>query len=196
MHIGVFDVLNKVLLQKLSGDASKKTLFFCRFFGFFAFAFKTLVFLCWPFFLLVLNFCVFFGFLLLLFQKSSCYVVVSVFCCIVFPWFFSVVCVVFLVCVWLLWFFLGGLKGQSRWPKVPPKKTWQRSSCFCCCFLLFFCCCGCGCFIFGPFLLVVLVVVVVLVVIVVFVVLMFCFCCCCCHSCCCCCFGCCSCCCH
>ena len=34
MHIGVFDVLNKVLLQKLSGDVSKKTLFFCRFLGF------------------------------------------------------------------------------------------------------------------------------------------------------------------
>ena len=26
VHIGVFDVLNKVLLQKLSGDASKNTI--------------------------------------------------------------------------------------------------------------------------------------------------------------------------
>ena len=191
MHIGVFDVLNKVLLQKLSGDVSKKALFFCRFFGFFAFAFKTLIFLCWPFFLLVLNFCVFFLFLLLLFQKSSCYVVVSVFCCIGFPWFFFCgMCCFFLVCVWLLWFFfVGGLKGQSRWPKVPKKHGSVLLV-----FVVFFVVVAVVVLSLVLFLLVVLVVVV-LVVIVVFVVLMFCFCCCCCHSCCCC-FGCCSCCCH
>ena len=34
MHIGVFDVLNKVLLQKLSGDVSKKHLFSAGFLGF------------------------------------------------------------------------------------------------------------------------------------------------------------------
>ena len=33
--------------------------FSAGFLGFFAFAFKTLIFLCWPFLLLVLNFCVF-----------------------------------------------------------------------------------------------------------------------------------------
>ena len=35
MHIGVFDVLNKVWFQKLAGDVSKKALFFCRFLRFF-----------------------------------------------------------------------------------------------------------------------------------------------------------------
>ena len=34
MHIGVFDVLNKVLLQKLSGDVSKNTIFLQVFLGF------------------------------------------------------------------------------------------------------------------------------------------------------------------
>ena len=33
MHIGVFDVLNKVLLQKLSGDVSKKNYFSAGFLG-------------------------------------------------------------------------------------------------------------------------------------------------------------------
>ena len=93
MHIGVFDVLNKVLFQKLTGDVSK-TLFFCRFLRFFAVAFKTLIFLCWPFLLLVLNFCVFlfcfscccywtnqvamFGFLFLLFWVFLVFYVVCV----------------------------------------------------------------------------------------------------------------------
>ena len=109
MHIGVFDVLNKVLFQKLTGDSFKKTLFFCRFLRFFAFAFKSLIFLCWPFLFLVLNFCVFlfwfscccgwtnlvamFGFLFLLFWVSL---------------FFFVVCVLFFV-FGLFCFFMEGL---------------------------------------------------------------------------------------
>ena len=52
--------------------------YFLQVLEFFALAFKTLCFLCWPFLLLVLNFCVLFP-LLLLFDKSSCYVLVSVF---------------------------------------------------------------------------------------------------------------------
>ena len=124
MHIGVFDVLNKVLLQRLSGDF-KKHYFSAGFFRFFAFAFKTLIFLCWPFLLLVLNFCVF------LFCSCCC-------CCcftnqVAMFWFlfllywvslvfFSVVCVVFfLVCVWLLWFFWR-VKGSVEVAQSPPPK--------------------------------------------------------------------------
>ena len=108
MHIGVFDVLNKVLFQKLTGDVSKKYYFYTGFFRFFAFAF--FFFLCWPFLLLFLNFCVFFlPLLLLLFHKSSCYVLVSVFCCFGFPGFACVLCVVFF---WFVFgfFFLEGLR--------------------------------------------------------------------------------------
>ena len=104
VHIGVFDVLNKVFFQKLTGDSFKKTLFFCRFLRFFAFAFKSLIFLCWPFLFLVLNFCVFlFCFLLLLWlDKSGCYVLVSVFVVLgflVFLWY------VFFFCLFLVCFF-------------------------------------------------------------------------------------------
>ena len=106
MHIGVFDVLNKVLLQKLSGDVSKKTLFFCRFFGFICICIQNPYFLVLAFLFVGFEFLCFF--FLLLFQKSSCYVVVSAFCCIGFPWFFSVVCVVFFGLCLASLFFLEG----------------------------------------------------------------------------------------
>ena len=45
MHIGVFDVLNKVWFQKLTGDVSKNALFFCRFFKVFCICFQNPYFL-------------------------------------------------------------------------------------------------------------------------------------------------------
>ena len=106
----------------------QKTLFFCRFWRFFAFAFKTLLFLCWPFLLLVLNFCVF------LFCFSCC-------CCcwtnqVAMFWFlfllfwvslvFYVVCV-FFVCFWFVLFLMEGLRVKWGGPKFPrPKK--ERST--------------------------------------------------------------------
>ena len=56
----------------------EKNTIFCRFLSFLDLLSKTLCFLYWPFLLLVLIFCVF-VYLLLLFDKSSCYVLVSVF---------------------------------------------------------------------------------------------------------------------
>ena len=142
----------------------RKHYFAAVFFGFFAFAFKTLIFLCWPFFLLVLNFCVFFLFLLLLFQKSSCYVVVSVFCCIGFPWFFSVVCVVFFgLCLASLVFFWRVKGSVEVAQSPPPKKNMAAFFLFLLLFLVVFlllwlwlfylwsffvgcsCCCCCSC---------------------------------------------------
>ena len=99
MHIGVFDVLNKVLLQKLTGDVSKNTIFL-QVFEFFALAFKTLCFLCWTFILLVLIFCV-----LLLFDKSSCYVLISVFVVLGFLGFFVWCVLFFLFVFWFVLFF-------------------------------------------------------------------------------------------
>ena len=98
MHIGVFDALNKVLLQRLSGDVSKKHYFSAGFLSFFI-CIQNPYFLVLAFLFVGFEFLCFFLFLLLfLFQKSSCYVVVSVF---LLNWvslvFFclSVVCVVF-----------------------------------------------------------------------------------------------------
>ena len=75
----------------------------------------------------------------MLFHKSSCYVLVSVFCCFGFPGFACVLCVVFfLVCFWFLFF--GGFKGEVRWPKGPPQLTLNPLCLFC--FVLFlFCFC-------------------------------------------------------
>ena len=107
MHIGVFDVLNKVLLQKLSGDVSKNTIFL-QVFCFFAFAFTTLIFLCWPFFLLVLNFCFFAVLVVVVVSqiKLLCFG-----CCFLLYWVslvFSVVCVFFWFVFGFFGFFLEG----------------------------------------------------------------------------------------
>ena len=147
VHIGVFVVFNKVLFQKLTGDVSKKAPFFCRFFRFFAFAFKTLIFLCWP------NFCVFF--LLVVVIVSQIKLLCSGFCFLLYwvslVFFCGMWCFFFGLCLASLVFFWR-VKGSIEVAQSPPpqKKTWQSSCCFCCCFLLF-CCCGCCCFIFGPF---------------------------------------------
>ena len=110
MHIGVFDVLNKVLFEKLTGDVSKNTIFL-QVFKFFCICFQTLLFFCWPFLLLVLNFCVF------LFCFSCC-------CCwtnqVAMFWFlfllfwvslvFYVLCVLLFVCFWFVLLFMEGLR--------------------------------------------------------------------------------------
>ena len=98
MHIGVFDVLNKVLFQKLTGDSFKKQ-FFCRFLRFFAFVFKSLIFLCWPFLCLVLNFCVF----LLCF--SCCCGWTNLVAMFWFPFLLFWVSLFFVVCVLFLFVF-------------------------------------------------------------------------------------------
>ena len=106
MHFGVFDVLNKVLFQRLTGDSFKKTLFFCRFLRFFAFAFKSRIFLCWPFLFLVLNFCVFFCFVFFVVVVGQIWLLCSgfCFCCFGFPCFFCGMCS-FFVCFWFVLFF-------------------------------------------------------------------------------------------
>ena len=139
MHIGVFDVLNKVLFQKLTGDVSKK-LIFCRFLRFF-FAFAQN-----PYFL-VLAF-PFVGFEFLCFFFFPC-------CCcftnqVAMFWFLFFVVLGFLgllVCYVLCYFwfvfgffcflFFGGFKGQVRWPKGPPQLTLNPLCLFCFVFVLF-----------------------------------------------------------
>ena len=118
----------------------QKTLFFCRVFKvFFAFACKTLIFLCWLFLLLVLNFCVFFWFLLLLLDTSSCYVLVSVF--VVLGFLGLLVCYVscffWFVFGFFCFIFFGRFRGQVRWPKGPPQLTLNPLCLFCCAFVLF-----------------------------------------------------------
>ena len=83
--------------------------------------------------------CFFFLPLLLLFHKSSCYVLVSVFCCFGFPGFACVLCVVFFWFVFGFFclFCFGGFKGQSRWPKGPPQLTLNPLCLFCFVFVLF-----------------------------------------------------------
>ena len=98
VHIGVFDVLNKVLFQKLTGDVSKNTIFL-QVFKVSAFAFKTLIFLCWPLLLLVLKFGVFFCLLVVIVSQIK--LLRSGFCFFVFLlcWvsllFYCVMCCVF-----------------------------------------------------------------------------------------------------
>ena len=112
MHIGVFDALNKVLLQKLSGDVSKKHYFSAGFLFFFHLHSKPLFSLCWPFFLLVLNFCVFFCSCCCCCFRNQVmlwflfFVVLGFF---VFFFFLSVVCVVFFgLCLASFGFFWEG----------------------------------------------------------------------------------------
>ena len=124
MHIGVFDVLNKVLLQKLSGDVSKKHYFSAGFLVFFCICIQNPYFLVLAFLFVGFEFLCFFLFLLLLlFQKSSCYVVVSAF---LLYWvslvFFCGMCCFFLVCVWLLWLFFWRVKGSVEVAQSPPQK--------------------------------------------------------------------------
>ena len=131
MHIGVFDVLNKVLFQKFTGDVSKNI--FLQVFSFKAFAFKTLIFLCWPFLLLVLNFCVFSS-LVVVVVVSQIKLLCSGFCFLLF-W-VSWVCLCVMCCVFLVGFcFFGGNKGQVRWPKGPPQLTLNPLCLFCFCFV-------------------------------------------------------------
>ena len=104
MHIGVFDVLNKVLFQKLTGDVSKKTFFLQVFKGFLHLLSKPL------FSCVGLSFCCF---EFLCFSSSLVVVVSQIkllcsdFCFLLFglPGFACVLCVVFfLVCFWFLLF--------------------------------------------------------------------------------------------
>ena len=149
MHIGVFTVLYKVLFHKFTGDVCKKHYFSASFWGFLHLLSK-------PFVSYVgLSFCwlwlsVFFLFsLLLLFDNSSCYVLISVF---VVLGFLGLV----MWCVLFFLVFFGGFKGQVRWPKGPPRLALKPSLfvlfCFCfvsVCFVLvvgfclFFCFCFC-----------------------------------------------------
>ena len=75
MHIGVFDALNKVLLQKLSGDASKKHYFSAGFLGFFI-CIQNPYFLVLAFLFVGFEFQCFFLFLLLLFVSE-----IKLLCC-------------------------------------------------------------------------------------------------------------------
>ena len=104
VHIGVLDVLNKVLFQKLTGHVSKKALFFCRFLRFFCICFQN------PYFLVLTFPSV--GFEFLLFHKSSCYVLVSVFCCFGFLGLLVcyVLCFFWFVFGFFCFLFLGGLR--------------------------------------------------------------------------------------
>ena len=82
---------------------------------------------------MVLIFYVFFFFFfpLLLFDRSSCYVLVSVFVVLGFlglvMW--------YVLFFWFLFVFFGGFKGQVRWPKGPPRLALKPSLfvllCFC-----------------------------------------------------------------
>ena len=78
-----------------------------------------------------------FYFLLLLFDKSSCYVLVFVF--VVLGFLGLVMCYVlcfFLDCFWF-GFLFGGFKGQVRWPKGPPQLAQNPPYLFCFVFGLF-----------------------------------------------------------
>ena len=117
MRFGVFGVLMLVLFNS-SLVMFEKTLFSAGFLSFFALEFLALSFLCWLLVLLVLL-------VLAFFFTSSC-------CCLIkqAPMFWLLLllfwvcwvllCVIFWVCFVLFSGFLGGFKGQVRWPKGPP----------------------------------------------------------------------------
>ena len=96
MHIGVFDVLNKVLFQKLTGDSFKNTIFLQVFKVFLHLLSKPLfscVGLSFSWFLISVFFCL--VFLVVVIRQIRLLCSGFCFCCFGFPWFF-VVCVLFL----------------------------------------------------------------------------------------------------
>ena len=133
MHIGVFDVLNKVLFQKLTGDVSKKALFSCGFLRFFCICFQSPYFLVLAFPFVGFEFLCFFSSLVVVFSSLVVVVVsqIKFLCsgfCICCCWWVSWVCLCVMCCVFLglflvslVFFFFGGFKGQVRWPKGPPR---------------------------------------------------------------------------
>ena len=80
-----------------------------------------------------------FYFLLLLFDKSSCYVLFFFLIWVSLVW-LCVMCCVF-GGLFLVWdFFFGGFKGQVRWPKGPPQLALKPPSLFCFVFWFVFVC--------------------------------------------------------
>ena len=111
--------------KSFTGDVSKKALFFCRFLRFFAFAFKTLMFLVLAFPFVGFEFQCYFCFV------CSCCCLWSgltnqVFIVLGFLGFLCGIVFLFFACfvVCFFFFFMEGLRVQVRWPKVPnwPKK--------------------------------------------------------------------------
>ena len=112
MHIGVFDVLNKVLFQKLTGDVSKNTIFL-QVFKVFCICFQNPYFLVLAFPFVGFEFLCFFCFVFLVVVIGQIRLLCSgfCFCCFGFPWFFMWY-VFFFLCFWfvLFFFFMEGLR--------------------------------------------------------------------------------------
>ena len=140
VHIGVFGVLNKVFFQKFTGDV--KNTIFLQVFKFFCTCFQNPLFLmlAFPFVGFVFP-CFLFYFVLLLFDKSSCYVLVFVF--VVLGFLGLVMCYVlcFFWFVFGLVFFLEGLRVRWGGPKGHLTSPLNLLSCFCGLFLVCFCLC-------------------------------------------------------
>ena len=130
--------MNKVLIQKFSGDVWKEKPIFLQVCKVFCTCFQNPLFLMLAF--------SFVGFVFLYFLFTSCCCLTNQYAMFWFVFFFGgflglVMCYVlglFLVCLWF-WNFFGGFRGQVRWPKGPPQLALNPPYLVCFVFGLFFC---------------------------------------------------------